>query len=361
MGAPVEPVDSPEGITPSWLTGVLQAAGHDCEIRGLRRRQIGTGQIGASFRLELDLAAPSGSEVPPTLVAKLAAGSLPARERVKQGFQKEVRFYRDLRALTAVRAPRCWYAEQSTDLLTFTLLLEDLAPQVPGRQASGCRTDQAAAAVRNLAALHAPLWCAPVLAAHADWLAPMDAATGAFLGDLLMSATTEFVDLYRDRLSEQDSQTLHDCAASISRWAAIPADVFSVVHGDYRLDNLMFAPEGSDVTAIDWQTTTSGPPARDLAYFLSTSLLVDQRRQSERELVALYCEALAARRVEYPALQAWSDYRLGMLQGPLITVLGRIYATADPSPEADEMFLAMATRSCAAIRDLDVCAAVGNA
>ena len=41
-----------------------------------------------------------------------------------------------------------------------------------------------------------------------------------------------------------------------------------------------------------------------------------------------------------------------MLQGPLITILGRVYATAEPSPAADEMFLAMATRSCAAIRDL---------
>ena len=46
------------------------------------------------------------------------------------------------------------------------------------------------------------------------------------------------------------------------------------------------------------------------------------------------------------------DYRLGMLHGPLITVLGRVYATGEQTAQSDGMFLAMATRSCAAIRDL---------
>jgi hypothetical protein len=40
-------------------------------------------------------------------------------------------------------------------------------------------------------------------------------------------------------------------------------------------------------------------------------------------------------------------------QGPLITILGSVYATAEPSAESDAMFAAMITRSCAAIRDLD--------
>jgi len=46
------------------------------------------------------------------------------------------------------------------------------------------------------------------------------------------------------------------------------------------------------------------------------------------------------------------DYRLGHLQGPMITVLGSTYATAVPTERSDAMFMAMATRSCVAIRDL---------
>jgi hypothetical protein len=47
-----------------------------------------------------------------------------------------------------------------------------------------------------------------------------------------------------------------------------------------------------------------------------------------------------------------------MFQGPMITVLGAIFATAERSERADGMFLAMARRSCAAIRDLDSIGAV---
>jgi aminoglycoside phosphotransferase (APT) family kinase protein len=159
-------------------------------------------------------------------------------------------------------------------------------------------------------------------------------------------------------LKADDAQTLRDAAALTGRWAASPAQTFSLIHGDYRLDNLMFDPNGSAVTALDWQTATSGPPARDLAYFLGTSLVSDQRREHEKDLVGAYCAALGERGVDYPLGQAWLDYRAGMLQGPLITVLGRIYATAAPSADADEMFLVMARRSCAAIRDLNSLASI---
>ena len=347
-------VDDPAALTAEWLTQALRSGGHEVTVRGVRYDRIGTGQMGASYRLHLDLAG-SAVNVPKTLVAKIAAGTHASRDRVKEGFRKEVRFYTHLAALTDVNTPACWYAAISDDLLSFTLLLEDLAPAVPGHQASGCRPDQAAAAVANLAALHAPLWCHPVLHEHAEWLTPMDEATGAFLGDLMVSACEQFVERYATALDPADVDTLRRAAGLMGRWTTTRAgsdDPFALMHGDYRLDNLMFQPAGPGVAAVDWQTATTGPPVRDLSYFLETSLAIEQRRADERALVAGYAAALAERGVDYPVEQCFEDYRLGMLQGPLITVLGCIYATADPSPAADEMFLVMATRSCAAIRDL---------
>jgi hypothetical protein len=323
-------------------------------VRGVRHERIGTGQIGASYRLHLDLAG-AAEDVPKTLVAKIAAGSPESRDRVKEGFRKEVGFYTHFASLTDVNTPTCWYAAISEDLLSFTLLLEDLAPALPGNQASGCRTDQAVAAVANLAALHAPLWCHPVLHEHAGWLTPMNEASGAFLGDLMGIATEQFVERYAAVLGERDVETLRGAAAGMGRWTMTRAgggDPFALMHGDYRLDNLMFQPSGPGVSAVDWQTATTGPPVRDLSYFLETSLATEQRREVEHDLVTGYAAALGARGIDYPADRCFEDYRLGMLQGPLITVLGCIYATADPSPTADEMFLVMATRSCAAIREL---------
>jgi hypothetical protein len=47
------------------------------------------------------------------------------------------------------------------------------------------------------------------------------------------------------------------------------------------------------------------------------------------------------------------EVRLGLLQAPMITMIGAAYATAARSSSADGMFLAMATRAAAALRDLD--------
>ena len=46
----------------------------------------------------------------------------------------------------------------------------------------------------------------------------------------------------------------------------------SIVHGDYRLDNLMFEPGASEIWAIiDWELATLGDPLADFTYFLMRS------------------------------------------------------------------------------------------
>ncbi|MFZ1773752.1 MAG: phosphotransferase family protein [Rhizobiaceae bacterium] len=51
--------------------------------------------------------------------------------------------------------------------------------------------------------------------------------------------------------------------------ANLPADdgQVSLVHGDYRLDNMIFAPDQPEILAvIDWELSTLGHPLADLAY-----------------------------------------------------------------------------------------------
>ncbi len=44
-------------------------------------------------------------------------------------------------------------------------------------------------------------------------------------------------------------------------------DETTLIHGDWRLDNLLYAPEGEKVLAIvDWELSTLGHPVSDLAY-----------------------------------------------------------------------------------------------
>ncbi|MFL6062666.1 MAG: oxidoreductase family protein, partial [Marmoricola sp.] len=128
---------------------------------------------------------------------------------------------------------------------------------------------------------------------------------------------------------------------------------FGPVHGDYRLDNLLFPPAGASdaVAAIDWQTLSLGLPARDLAYLLGTGLAVEDRRTHERGLVEEYhADLLAYGVADYPLELAFEDYRFAMLQGPLVSVFGCAYGAR--TERGDAMFAAMVERSCTAMRDL---------
>jgi len=345
-------VDGPDALTPEWLTAALRGAGTDVIVSDVRAEPIGTGQIGSTYRLHLRYRG-DDADAPPTIVAKFAGGDPAGRALVAGGFVKEVGFYARLADTVHVRRPRCWYAAISDDTTSFTLLLEDLADARPGVQADGCSPQQALDAVRNVAALHAPRWNDAALLDH-DFLTPSDEASAAFVGELLVGATEEFVSRYDARLGDDDKATLREAARACTAWQLTRREPFALVHGDYRLDNLMFPVEGRGVCALDWQTVTVAPPLRDVAYFLGNSLHTDTRRAEEERLVAAYHAELVARGVDdYSADDCWLDYRLGQLQGPMITVLGAIYATAQRSERSDGMFLAMATRSAAAIRDLD--------
>jgi aminoglycoside phosphotransferase (APT) family kinase protein len=176
------------------------------------------------------------------------------------------------------------------------------------------------------------------------------------LGDALTSAVEVFVERYAGRLDPADAPLLREVAAVIGPWILGRSERFGPVHGDYRMDNLMFfpgsTPDDTDgMAAVDWQTVGVGLPARDLAYFLETSLDPELRRAHEQHLVAAYHAALVSHGVADHSLEeCFDDYRYAMLQGPLITVFGAAYGT--PTERGDEMFLAMISRSCHAIRDL---------
>lgn len=332
-----------EEITPGWLTEVL-----GYEVASFTSKKVGAGQTGASFRLALDTA--RGAE---SLIAKVAAGDEAARSGVSVGYAAEVNFYAALCDSVDIRTPACRYAAIADDSLRFTLLLEDLAPRRPGVQVEGCSVEMARGALRNLAGLHAPRWNDASLyeLAFPFIIDTEEKAVG--MAEVTQMAAAEFVDRYNTQLGTEDAATLKTGAAAIGNWALASPRPFAMLHGDYRLDNLMFGDDPQDVVALDWQTIGVGPPARDLAYFLATGLAPQLRREAERELVADYHRELLRRGIEdYDFDQCFLDYRLGQLQATLITTLGAIYATRERSAAGDAMFLAMAKRSCVAIRDL---------
>jgi len=106
----------------------------------------------------------------------------------------------------------------------------------------------------------------------------------------------------------------------------------ALVHGDYRLDNMIFAKDSAVILAIlDWELSTLGHPFADLAYQCMQWRLphesgfrglggVDRAAiglPSEREYVDRYCERTGCGTIDnWPFYIAFTFFRLGaILQG----------------------------------------------
>ena len=121
---------------------------------------------------------------------------------------------------------------------------------------------------------------------------------------------------------------------------------------------MLFDPDRTRVSVVDWQTLGVGLPARDLAYFTATSLDSQLRSAIEKDLVDEYHRALLGYGVtDYDRETCWRDYRLGVPQALLISALGFAFAAA--TERGDDMVLAMLRRGCQAIRDLGTLELIG--
>lgn len=335
-----------EGLTPGRLTEMLGT-----EVTAVEVEPVGTGQIGTCHRVRLE-----GPDVPTSVLVKLPPPDPGTRDMMAGAYRGEVRFYQEVAPTVAVRVPRCHHAWAADDSGDFVLVMEDLAPAEQGDQIAGCTVEQARDAVVNLAGLHGPRWCDPALVAL-DTLGRNGPDEIALLVEMYGPTTELFLDGLGDLVSTEDATTLRACVPAIGSWLLARPERFGLVHGDYRLDNLMFPPSGGGVVAVDWQTLSLGLPARDVSYFLGTSVEPTERRAHEHDLVAAYHDALVGHGVtDYPVELCWDDYVFAMLQGPLVSVFGCAYGTR--TERGDRMFAAMVARSCAAIRDLGTLDAV---
>jgi hypothetical protein len=269
---------------------------------------------------------------------------------VSPAYRAEITFYRDVAHTVAVRAPRCHLALLTDDATGFTLLMEDLAPAIQGDQIAGTDPARVAVAARNLAGLHGPRWCDPGILTE-SWCTEIDAGGAAFVGEVVKGAVPPLCERLGDLIDHEDAATLAASADAMAAFLVRGRERFAPLHGDYRLDNLMFAPDGSTVAAVDWQTLSCGLPGRDVAYLIATSLSVEDRRRHERDLVEEHRDTLGEHGVrDYDHDTAFEDYRVGLMQCPLVIVLGAAFSTR--TERGDAMFAAMIRRSSAAIRDL---------
>jgi hypothetical protein len=360
----LDPVFQPDEVTAGWLTAALRAAGEATgEVVSLTAEHIGAGKVGDNVRFTMQWSPPASG--PATVVGKFpSADPMSRMAGVTLGnYEREVRFYRDLLDTVAVRAPRCHLVDMDDDTGDFVLLLADLAPAEVGDQVTGCTVDEAAAAVDELVALHAPRWNDPTLLGYGEWLGPRLVGGGEALADAYAMMLPGFLDRYGDMLSAEAASVAGQFTDVMGRWVEPTGDPVTLTHNDYRLDNLLFGTDPTDgsvyAAVVDWQTIGLGPGVADVAYLVGAGLLPDARRTCERDLVARYVEVLNASGVDLTVDAAWHTYRRTCAAGMVMAVFAS--TVVGPGERSDAMFCAMAERHAIQVADLDVIAMLRGA
>jgi aminoglycoside/choline kinase family phosphotransferase len=338
-------VDTVGELTPAWFTGTLQACGlitADATVDAADSEVIGTGQLGHVVRTKLTYDGQSAG--PASLVVKLPSEDPGSRQMgATMGvYEAEVRFYQEIAPLIRARVPRMYSAAVEPSSGRFTLLLNDLGSDAaPGDMIAGSTPEQAALAIGELVPLQAPVWNKPDLLRR-SWL---DVART----EMLFAAVGQCLGPFRARFAHRIErehmalvEKLAPKAASVPRKLWKPP--FVVAHGDYRLDNMMFATtaEATPIVVLDWQGARLAPPLLDAAIFLSACLGLDERREHERTLLGDYHNALTAAGVHDFSLEdCWHSYRVSSLYPFLLAVA--VSVTITETERGDMMWARLIT------------------
>lgn len=342
-------VERPSDLTAAWLTGAVGSG----TVTDFSVERIGTGQMSECYRIRLsyDDGAPT-FRGPQSVVMKVAATDPVSRQTgLAMGlYEREVRFYREIAPRIPGPLARCYHAAFDGSAGVFDVLLGDASPATVGDELCGATAEQAELAVVELARLHGPLLGDTALAGT-SWLnrdAPINQA-------LIIQLYTGFIDRYRDQIPSQYRTVCDRLVNGFDAYLAGEAAserIHGLVHGDYRLDNLLFGIAGADrpLTVVDWQTVTWGPAMTDLAYFLGCALSVDDRRTQYDALLQAYHETLGPH-----APLTLEDVRDGVRRQSFFGVMMAIVSSmlVERTERGGAMFMTMLQRHCDHVLDTE--------
>jgi hypothetical protein len=334
-------------LTPEWITealgiGVAQSAA---------TVPFGMGNAASTVRLNVTWA--PGVRGPDSFVVKVPAAAGSEQRHAADGwglYAVEAMFYASLAADLKADTPKCYWAGHDADAGTYAVVLEDLGHLTAGDDVTGGDPTRAGRAIGELALVHGPRWGDAKLA-ELTWLNRYPRGQGGVLHKEMTSAVARLDADYADELPPD--------VLDLGRRFALLADRYdrkgfggprTIVHQDFRDDNLMFGPDR--VCILDWQTVQLGAGLADLAYYLAASLRTEDRRAHEDGLVRSYHQRLLAQGVELAWDTCWRDYRRHGL-ALLTTILKFINQRPDLPQRTRQLMVQMIRRGAHQAMDLD--------
>ncbi len=347
-------------ITAEWLTEALRESGTIGAGTAVASVVIDPGAAGVGFMGEVGKVGVvyegDATDAPTSVIAKFPTHSpeVAAMMHPTRIYEREHRFYAELAPKSSLRTPAIYHVTCETAAAPederYLLLMEDLSSLTLGDQLAGLSPEQAEQALVALAAHHATFWGGAGLE-EADFVPIINGPLNQAGASIYDASLPGFMEAFGHVIQpELEAYVAGYAAARGQILDDLEAMPHTLVHFDYRADNLMFDTDGS-VAVVDWQTISQGGGAEDVGYLLSQNLTVDDRRAHETDLLRSYHDALVANGVDdysFESLQA--DYKVGIACGWVIPVFA--VGTLDfTSERAVALWTAVVERAQAALID----------
>ncbi len=340
-----------------WLQGQLSQTYPETILDGYTLETIGIGQgfMGQLVRIQLSYQTLQ-ADLPESIIAKFASPKPETRDLAAKMnyYGREIGFYRDFQSAPGIDIPACFTNEYDPVSNHFVLLLEDLAPATPTDQVEGNSESESERVIIEFAGLHSYWWNSESLL-EASWTQslvgaqPISETLDLFLNSVHQAEETQRFAAY------PEMQRLIPMLRPLFRMEPPPPFPFTLVHGDLRSDNIFFPRNNKgEFKVIDWQCAGIGQPMTDIARWMTQSISIEQRRNTEHHLLQLYHQQLVKNGItNYSYKSMLNEYKLNLV----VTLLMFSMSMDDidqSSERAAPLFHAMYSRLDAALADWEV-------
>jgi len=383
-----------DDITPRWLTKSLAKSGilKNNSVRYVKSNIFGVGQgyIGTLARLTLEYDHPDNT-LPQTMIAKIPT-SEPKNKILSEAFwnyERENRLYEDVLDKIPIRTPRCYFSDYDPEVNVkmrrsvynkfgelsqelsglyflyagirntrfkrrYILLLEDFGSLDQITHMDGCSFEDAKIIMGPLGKFHAAFWESSLLDKY--WLT--DPADFSNLMGFLSNRWRPVIKRkeFQDKLNQKILDVfewINQNNKKLDEYSKTRP--YTLLHTDYRLDNIFFDREKNEIAVIDWQACCPGPGLFDAAYFMMNNCKEPISQEQTKELITIYHQGLIDGGVSnYSLDECLSDYPYALLLALRwwLIIIGGIEVEEDPN--ATELVGMVIDRTIPVLDKLDI-------
>lgn len=192
----------------------------------------------------------------------------------------EVRFYNHFSELVKIPTPKCYYSHEDYYNIQYLMIMEDLSSFHNG-EPLGFNIHNSKTLLKNIAKLHGEFWNTESLS-QGDiwkqggyWLGDKEMQFDRSLSECFDAAVENFKEIFDDfNEIEEFKNSLIEYEDKIHHIVHSQKPK-TLIHGDYKISNLFVNEKKDKAFTIDWQWMGGGSCTADVAYFIYTSVRID--------------------------------------------------------------------------------------